>query len=262
MTKYHLQLSIAMLQVGGSALLFGCQDGPTKPQPSALANAASSGSDRSSAGPADSDGQASQLLRAHLALINGSAMSAEQHADSLAALRKNPGPTVEALARAYHAQPKANYYQRWAMVETLGNLAVEEGYPILAEVADAPLPPREGDPEHSATDQEMMIRFRAIEGLGRLSGRGHAGATAVLKQTMKSSERGLRREAAQAFVSARATPERVAEAKSILDPEDHWMTDVGPSDRTPVLAPAVTARNGRKLRPTQTLPPLQPATGK
>ncbi len=142
---------------------------------------------------------------------------------SLSELKKNPVEVVVLLNKAYKKTEVKHYFNRWAIVKTLGDLESIQTIKPLSDIIFSEIPPETSmDLHHFSTqEEEVIIRIRAIEGLGMLSKRGDSTATRILLQlaldsTIKNSA--LRLRSIKAYLrGGRNTDERVQLLKSRLD---------------------------------------------
>jgi hypothetical protein len=173
--------------------------------------------------------EAARLVQAHV----DRGLSAADGAlfQSLSELRAQPN-AADAIRDSYQKTPAENNLKRWLLTNALGFLEGPEAAASLAEIASAPVPDSASE---RVRGEEIQIRFRALAGLGRLARSGQLDALAKLRECMTSPVFAVRRMAAEAYVGSPRNPQRVREARAILPPADHWVTDDLPP--LPHLAP-------------------------
>lgn len=172
-----------------------------------------------------------QLLQNHILVL---AMPAEtiEEADakfnaSLSELKKNKEEAVGLLTDAYKKIEARHYFNRWAIVKTLGDIESNTAVKSLADIALAPLPAEESKDLHhfSTQEEEVIIKVRAVEGLGTLAKAGDRSADAILlRLALDSTNRNsaIRLRAIKAYLKAgKDTSEREKLLKGRLDKSLH-----------------------------------------
>jgi HEAT repeat protein len=170
-----------------------------------------------------SPAEAVRLVQAHV--DRGLGATDGEYLQSLSDLRAQPN-AADTIRDSYQKTPQEHHLKRWLLADALGSLDGPQANALLAEIASAPVPEPVGDDKsRQVYRQEIQIRFRALDGLGRLARRGQSDALAALRECMTSPNFGVRRMAAEAYVGSPRDPQRVREARAILPPVDHWVTD-------------------------------------
>jgi len=132
------------------------------------------------------DTELGQKLKQHIRIIalpaENMAEADENYSKSLVELRKTPAEAVKLLDEAYQKIEDRHYFNRWAMVNTLGDLAHAEAYKSLTSIAHTAIPAeKSGDLHHfSSQEEEIIIRVRAVEGLATLAKQGNKDADQTL----------------------------------------------------------------------------------
>lgn len=146
---------------------------------------------------------------------------------SLAELKKKPEEAVSLLNEAYKKTEARHYFNRWGIVKTLGDIESTLATGPLADIALSRIPPETSKDLHhfSSQEEEIIIRIRAIEGLGKLAKTGDKNADGVLLRlaldsTNKNSAIQLR--AIKAYLRAgKNADDRIKYLKSRLDKSLH-----------------------------------------
>jgi cbb3-type cytochrome oxidase subunit 3 len=171
------------------------------------------------------------LLQNHMMVLAMPAETIEEAdaklAASLAELKKNKEEAVSLLADAYKKTEARHYFNRWGLVKTLGDLESNTATKHLTDIALAPIPQETSKDLHhfSTQEEEVIIKVRAIEGLGTLAKAGDRTADAVLLRlaldsTNKNTAIQLR--AIKAYLRAgKDTNERAKLLTSRLDKSMH-----------------------------------------
>lgn len=126
------------------------------------------------------------LLQNHMMVLAMPAETIEEadakFAASLAELKKNKEEAVSLLADAYKKTEARHYFNRWGLVKTLGDLESNTATKHLTDIALAAIPSETSKDLHhfSTQEEEVIIKVRAIEGLGMLAKAGDRTADAVL----------------------------------------------------------------------------------
>lgn len=167
--------------------------------------------------------EAARLVQAHVE--RGLSATDGEYRQSLSDLRAQPN-AANTIRDSYQKTPQDEHLHRWLLADALGSLDGPEAVASLAEIASAPVPdPTDDGKNLPAYREEIQIRFRAVDGLGRLARRGQPDAFAKLRGCMASPNFAVRRMAAEAYVGSPRDPQRVREARDILPPVDHWVTN-------------------------------------
>lgn len=92
---------------------------------------------------------------------------------TLNALREEGPEVIELLAVTYKRIEKEFYGLRWALIQTLADLQLDDAMSVLVEVAndpvDTPVPQDSLIDTISTYDEELVLRLTAIQGLGHLA---------------------------------------------------------------------------------------------
>lgn len=174
----------------------------------------------------------------------------ERHAQALAELGRQPGEAVIALARAEGACKRRDYPKRWALVYATTRLDHEAALPYLRELVLRPIPPTEAHDPHgpSASREETILRTTAIDGLGRLAGRGSKQALDTLLECLDIASISIRRASVQAILATRpAYRKRIAER---LPSNFRYLLDVKRADVTKIPQVKDPRKHLRERRPT------------
>jgi hypothetical protein len=146
---------------------------------------------------------------------------------SLAELKKNAVEAVTLLTEAYKKTEARHYYNRWGLVKTLGDIGNNTAAPPLQAIVLAKLPAETSQDLHhfSTQEEEIIIKIRAIEGLGMLAKNGDQVSDRVLLQLALDSTQtnsALQLRAIKAYLRAgKDTGEREKLLKSRLDKKLH-----------------------------------------
>jgi hypothetical protein len=174
-----------------------------------------------------------EQLRAHMKEAQTPGEDAEErHRESLQRLRARARDTVRAARALYRESRPESYLQRWSIVHTLGELAAPEAAAALAEIATSPFAegPRVAH-DSGPTQEEAMIRLRALAGLRRLAEEGDSAAYDALKRSVGTGNRAVRATAVHEWLSAaQARGEDVDRVKreiaARLPKSDAWMLNL------------------------------------
>lgn len=146
---------------------------------------------------------------------------------SLAELKKNAVEAVTLLSEAYKKTEARHYYNRWGLVKTLGDIGNNTAAPPLQAIVLAKLPAETSQDLHhfSTQEEEIIIKIRAIEGLGMLAKNGDQVSDRLLLQLALDSTQtnsALQLRAIKAYLRAgKDTGEREKLLKSRLDKKLH-----------------------------------------
>ena len=226
--------SIVVFLGVGSALVAACHRGPELSEEDLRARQDDTAAARNTPQVETElfpDTEAGRMLREHmmiLALPTESPDEADRrYARSITELRKNPKEVLDLLTSAYRRIEPFRYYDRWALVKTLADLGLPGAYESLGAIARAPLPPEQNKDVHhfSTQEDEVMIRLRAVDGLGRLAASGHKAADAnllALATDRANPNLAIQARAIKAYLRAgRDYDARARLLKSRLPPDRH-----------------------------------------
>jgi HEAT repeat protein len=195
--------------------------------------------------------EAARLVQAHV--DRGLSATDREYFQSLSELRAQPD-AANVIRETYRKTPQDQHVRRWLLADSLGGLDGPEAVASLAEIAAAPVPTPDGSAKSERVyAEEIQIRLRALEGLGWFARRGQPDALATLRECMASPVFTVRRMAAVAYAGSPRDPQRVREARAILPPADHWVTDDLPP--LPHLAGPPAKKVGRNAPSTTTQSP-------
>ncbi len=176
-------------------------------------------------------------LRDHMMVLAMPAETIEEadakYRESLAALRENPAEVVTLLNEAYNKTEARHYFNRWGLVKTLGDIESNLADKILYNIAASKIPPETSEDLHhfSTQEEEVIIRIRAIEGLGLLAQKQNRFAdTALLQLIFDSTGRSsaIQLRAIKAYLRAgKDTGSREKFLKSRLDKSLHDIITTG-----------------------------------
>lgn len=127
-----------------------------------------------------------QQLKQHIQIIALPAEKMEEadanYNTSITELRKTPAEAIALLDEAYTKIDARHYFNRWAMVKTLGDLEHADAFKSLAHIARSVVPEEKSENLHlfSTQEEETIIRIRAVEGLALLARQGNKDADQVL----------------------------------------------------------------------------------
>ncbi len=146
---------------------------------------------------------AGRLLSEHLGAMHAAGPDAERkYQSSLTALRAH-GPEVIALVKdALKRTDKARHGARWALVQTLADLRLDEALDPLVAISNEPIPPPGAlERDSPVYDEEVLLRLVAIQGLGHLAVRNDAAARS-LENLLAHPVPAVREEAMRSIASA------------------------------------------------------------
>lgn len=219
-------------------------------------------------------GAQGDLLRTHMKLMTGVGTDPEQqyqdaekaYQNSLRELRGSAIKITPLLADAYSRAEERDYFQRWALIETMRELQSEATVSILSKIATSSIPPERvrDDPERSSVDEELRIRVTAVEALGPLS-KTNAIATRTLLSLTKSPYLGIKRSAIRGYLAAASSPKeqrkRAEKLKASLPKNQYRLITLETTDVKKVPHPEMPEKfEIKKSRPPEGAPPKIPQT--
>jgi hypothetical protein len=140
-------------------------------------------------------------------------------------IRKEPTVATKSLWNSFQTVSQKKGLTRWLIANTLADLQDPSALRPLQTIATAPLPSLVSiqNITEEEIDDEVMIRYRAIEGLRMLAGRGLTEADDSLVQCMKSSDYAVRIAAANAYLRVKRSAVRENTVKALLPSSEHWI---------------------------------------
>jgi len=170
-------------------------------------------------------------LQSHLKAVGTPGPQAEaNYAKSLARLRLQVPEAVDVLVEKLSQLPPAAYGARWRIVHTLGELGGDQAVRALADMIASPLATvapsaageEMGETHDSPGDNEIVLRFMAIEGLMKqIRGGSPAAALKAMTDILKSAPSFIRKEAAIQYLFATdKAATTVAEIRSLLPADE------------------------------------------
>lgn len=170
-------------------------------------------------------------LQNHMMILAMPAETIEQadasYNASLTELKKNAAEVVTLLTEAYKKTEARHYFNRWGLVKTMGDIGSNTAAKPLSEIVFTKIPAETSlDLHHFSTqEEEIIIRIRAIEGLGMLAKNGDPTSDRLLLQlALDSSQKNsaIQLRAIKAYLRAgKDTGEREKLLKSRLDKKLH-----------------------------------------
>jgi len=185
-------------------------------------------------------------LRDHMMVLALPAETVEEadarYNKSLTELKRYAAEATRILYDVYNRTEARHYFNRWGVVKTLGELGDLQATQYLSEIADSKLPPETSQDLHhfSTQEEEVIIRIRAIEGLGQLAKQDRNADMILYRIATDSTNKNtaLRVRAIKAWLrSGKNTDERVKMLQSRLDKSLHEYITVTVTD------PEVFAKN-------------------
>ncbi len=137
-------------------------------------------------------------------------------------LKKNPNDSVSELSRIYAGLAEDRYEERYIVVSALFAIESFTSYPLLAKIALSPLPEEKisNDPHSFTSQNEVVIRGMATEGLARLALQGHEEALLPVAEVAKSDDPTLARAAFYAYLRGSSNPEEaIRKMSQTMNPE-------------------------------------------
>ncbi len=170
-------------------------------------------------------------LRDHMMIVALPAETIEEadakYNGSLTELKKNPQEAINLLNEAYQKTEARHYFNRWGIVKTLGDLQNAHAIEPLTKIALSRIPPETSEDLHhfSSQEEEVVIRIRAIEGLGVIAKSGDKIADETLLRIALDSaidNSAMQLRAIKAYLRAgKNTDERIRSLKSKLNTGMH-----------------------------------------
>jgi hypothetical protein len=172
-----------------------------------------------------------KLLQNHMMILAMPAETIEaadaKYDSSLVEIKKNGAEAVALLTEAYNKTAARHYFNRWGLVKTLGDIGNNIAAQPLSTIIFSKIPEETSQDLHhfSTQEEEVIIRLRAVEGIGMLAKNGDRYSERILLQlaldsTQKNSAIQLR--AIKAYLRAgKNTDEREKLLKSKLDKKLH-----------------------------------------
>src|SRR5713101_1985290 len=118
-------------------------------------------------------------------------------------LQRDGASAVVVLKERYAQTPETAYYNRWVLVHALALVGHPSATDFLSELVNRPLPrdPYTQCHHRCPRDQELIVRFAALEGLGVLFSVGEQRASQVLLDLVRGpTDRALKAEAVQVYL--------------------------------------------------------------
>jgi len=170
-------------------------------------------------------------LRDHMMVVALPAETIEEadakYNSSLGELKKNMQEAISLLNDAYEKTDARHYFNRWGIVKTLGDLQNAYATGPLAKIALSQIPQETSKDLHhfSSQEEEVVIRIRAIEGLGLIAKSGDKAADETLLRIALDSANqnsAMQLRAIKAYLRAgKNTDERIRSLKSRLNTNMH-----------------------------------------
>jgi hypothetical protein len=143
-------------------------------------------------------------------------------------LRANDDDVVEMLADAYDDAPEDALQWRWALVQTLAALETNLALDALEEIAFSPAPsanpPTSQHLTLTGSDQELLIRGRAAEGIARLAKAGNSTADALLLDCAENCSILAQMYSITGYLATGNRAARVVQVKAVLPVHLHYLT--------------------------------------
>lgn len=124
---------------------------------------------------------------------------------SLKRLLVDPTTSARILENYYQKIGEHRYFERWSTIKVLADLKTPSAHKLLSEIASSKLPPeRAKDLHHRSTkESEIMIRLRAVDGLGALGRNGNIDASNDLYRIITTDQTNVavKRRAIRAYLA-------------------------------------------------------------
>ena len=146
-----------------------------------------------------------------------------QYEAALADLKKKANQVIVAIARAEASCPRSDYPRRWALIYAASQLNHNSALTFLRDFIATPIPPeRSADPRSFSTvGEETVLRTTAVEGIGRLAGKGNKQALQALIDFLSIQSLSIRRAAVHAILSrSQRLRKRVADHLPFIEKQD------------------------------------------
>ena len=148
--------------------------------------------------------KAGQLLSEHLDTIYATGPDAEaKYLSSLRALRTYGSEVLVTLVSVYDGTDRSLYGIRQVLIQTLADLKLDEAASVLIRISTEPVPSPQVRNGHSlsAYDEEILLRYIAIQGLAHLAVWNDAVAR-CLGALARDAEPAVREEAVRSLAAA------------------------------------------------------------
>lgn len=174
-----------------------------------------------------------QRLRRLLEAIDDFGDDAEAYyEEALAETREHAVGVLFEIARALGNCHDDDYPMRWSLTYAAATIATEKALPLLANIAQTPIPEEDSQDSHSfsTVEEETIIRTTAVDGISELAREGVDGATDVLFELLDSPSFSIRRAAVVGLKESPRGEEWVERIADCLPDEERFLLELKRAD--------------------------------
>lgn len=174
-----------------------------------------------------------QRLRRLLEAIEDFGDDAEAYyEEALAETREHAVGVLFEIARALGNCHDDDYPMRWSLTYAAATIATEKALPLLANIAQTPIPEEDSQDSHSfsTVEEETIIRTTAVDGISELAREGVDGATDVLFELLDSPSFSIRRAAVVGLKESPRGEEWVERIADCLPDEERFLLELKRAD--------------------------------
>lgn len=202
-----------------------------------------------------------KMVKEHIRVAMGNGENAESgYQKSLLVLRADTG-SAETLFNVYNKVPEQNFFLRTMLVESLKELHSSKALFYLSSVAKEKIPANlyPENAEINTTQDEIIIRITAVEGISKLAADSSAEAEGILTQLINSEDLTIRQMAVRGYLHSAFgnANEKMEQLRRKLPKEEYWYITTDTTNIRKVKHPDMPAEFKLKSKNSSNAPKIK-----